>query len=70
MFRKVHLALQKGKNSSGNLQEIFKTSLIQIKFTRGSPEALPLKIGVPIDKISRNRQKIPVKELIFINFTN
>ena len=47
------------------LQETFITFLIKIKFTRDSQEALPMKIGVPIDKINQNRRKIPLKELLF-----
>ena len=41
-----------------------------MKFTRGSPEALLLKIGVPLDKINQNPRKIPVKEFMFAKVTN
>ena len=47
------------------LQETYRTFLIKIKFTRGSQEALLMKIDVPIDQINQNCQRIPMKELIF-----
>ena len=41
-----------------------------MKLTGGSPEVLPVKIVVPMDKINQNRRKIPVKELIFTKVAN
>ena len=48
------------------LQETFRTFFSsKSKFTKCSQEPLLMKIGVPVDKINQNGQKITVKELFF-----
>ena len=52
------------------LLETFRKFLLSVRFTRGSQEALLVKIGISINTINQNGRKITVKELLFWYVTN